>query len=194
MKSEQDLKRAQASEAWGRIRLGSVDFEADWESLYRYLWPQLVAVNACRFGAEAAQEGAQQTLLWLAANRTKYSQMLTSLDALRVYSSAVAKNKIVDSLRRASKFNSIDVEAENTLVAPEIYPDLGMDVDKLLNNKDLLSNRDRELLLMLIAELPVSEIAYRLNLKQNAAYVVIHRLRERLKSLVGLNPKSNKFQ
>ena len=157
MKSEQDL--AQASEAWGRIRLGNSGSEADWDILYRYLWPRLVAVNAGRFGADAAQEGAQQTLLWLVANRTKWSQTLTSLDDLRIYSSAVARNKIIDSLRRASKLDRIDVEAELAPVHCKSYPELTIDVDKLLNNKDLLSSRDRELLMMLIAELPVSEIA-----------------------------------
>lgn len=184
--------REAATESWTRLRLNPsmplVRREIEWEAVYAYLWPRLVAAHAKSFGFDRAEDGAQQALLKLLRED---AAKFPDIEHVCGWAVRVSNNFIIDVLRNNARHLSLDRFDASHLadesVRIEVSVMLAREVEEIekLAGGGLLSERERWLLRLMQEERSVDEIATSIGLTRTACYVAIHRLRLLLRVLTG---------
>jgi RNA polymerase sigma factor (sigma-70 family) len=88
--------------AFGRIRSGESkgqEREMDWETVYRAVWPVLVARVSRRGPSQLAADAVQSALLSILSTPGRMS-LLATIDDFVAYTSRVATNKVIDVTRQ----------------------------------------------------------------------------------------------
>lgn len=162
---------------WGDwMRAGLAGDERAYKRLLEALAPALRAVvrnGYARFGANPAEleDVVQETLLAIHLKRQTWNPG----EPLGPWIRAIARNKLIDALRRRGRRITVDIDDFVDLIAaPEPEPTLdGRDADRLLS---VLSDRQREVVRAISIEgASTSETARRFNISEGAVRVALHR-------------------
>lgn len=161
--------------------------ELAWGTLYRTLWPHVIAAAFQTLGGntDAAEDVAQAVFLRLLENSTFVQ--FENVQMLRAYMHRMARNRAIDWLRKDTRqvpLSSDGVELESDVLADadpvtDLKAELGGAVESL-------SESDRGLLHLLIDGYSFQEISQQLGISTPTLRVRIHRLRTRLRERMPL--------
>ncbi len=103
------------SAAFGRILSGESNGQAledDWESVYRAIWPILVARASRRGLSQFAPDIVQSALLSI-LERQDLIGGFNTIDDFLAYASRVVANRAIDNLRRLLRLQQLDPETQD---------------------------------------------------------------------------------
>jgi RNA polymerase sigma-70 factor (ECF subfamily) len=177
-----------------RLKASPADEDA-WRSLYRQLWPFVIAVIYGRLrGTErkAAEDTAQEVFIRLL--RTRRFDKIPDADALRAYIGRIAENAAKTHLRKvyAQESGKRDL-AEWGRLEPSVE---AFEVDGELRARELLDlaesmlePKDRDLLRLILEGSSLDRAADRLGLSYSNAGVRLHRIRRKLRNALKVGEK-----
>jgi RNA polymerase sigma factor (sigma-70 family) len=176
------------SEALGRLAGSRTDEDA-WETIYRRTWPFVFAISYRMMReAVAAEDVAQETFLRVA--RYFPFERIVDEKVFRFYIATIAKNAARDARRKRPREIPLDElpEPEDSRHADE-EAEVASTLDWLGRQ---LSPADYALFQQLIAGAPVAlaSVAQDGGISYSAAAVRLHRLRGRIRKLLGLRVKT----
>lgn len=158
------------------MRAGLAGDERSYARLLEALAPALRAVvrgQYQRFGANPAEleDVVQETLLAIHLKR----QTWDPAEMLGPWVRTIARNKLIDALRRRGKRVTVDIDdLAHLIAAPEPEPTLdGRDAERLLS---VLSDRQRDVVKSISLEgQSTAEAAKRFGISEGAVRVALHR-------------------
>lgn len=159
------------------MRAANAGDEAAYARLLAGIAPQLrgqIRRGLTRMGAPAAdvEDILQETLLAIHLKRHTWKET----EAFAPWMRAIARNKMIDSLRRRGRRVDLPIEDFNDiLAAPEEEPTLGKlaEADRMLN---AINGRSREVVQAIAIDgLSTKEAASRLGVSEGAVRVALHR-------------------
>ena len=170
-----------------RLKASPVDEDA-WRSLYRQLWPFVIAIIYRRLrGSErkAAEDAAQEVFIRLL--RTQPFDKILNADALRAYTGRIAENVAKTHLRKLHA--AIDSErdvAEWSRLEPSmeaLESDGELRARELLDlAESILEPKDSDLLRLILEGSSLDRAADQMGLSYSNAGVRLHRIRLKLRN------------
>jgi RNA polymerase sigma factor (sigma-70 family) len=165
-----------------------VDEDA-WELLYQRWWPYVLAVNyrMLRGHRDLAEDASQDVFCRL----LQYCdfQQVQQPKQFRSYLSVMCRNVVRDRFSRTKQEEQIRTSQFEQLIQREIST--GVHLEETVNSREILSKLrehltegDRKLLSLMIADESIDQIASNLGISYSYAGVQVHRLRERLRKLL----------
>lgn len=153
--------------------------QAAWDTLYRLLWPFLVASAYRIVGADNAEDVAQDA--FLALMRTPLLERFANGARLRAYLGTAVRHRSYDLIRRERRLVPADELEELATASIEAELEEVYQADELLSRiRDSLSPADRNLLDRVLLGFSAQEIAEQVEITYVAARVRVYRLRERI--------------
>ena len=170
--------------ALGRLRQSPSD-DGAWRSIYRRLWPFVVAVAYRRVRDKGIAEDIAQDVFVRIARLRPYDR-IDAPDQFRAYVWRMAinvANTYARSVRRRERGLKAlwDWGGRDHLVAPAASDDRLVFEELLSLVHDVVEPVDRTLLELLLEGRPLADVASELGLTYSAAGVRLHRLRQRLR-------------
>jgi RNA polymerase sigma factor (sigma-70 family) len=177
-----------------RLKVSPSDEDA-WASLFRQLWPFVIAVIYRRLRGEqrsAAEDAGQEVFLRLF--RSRPFARIENVDALRAYMWKMAENVALQQLKRK---HAEDLGERDLAEWQELEPRPGaVDGETALFARDVsdlvgrvLEEKDRELLRLMIEGSSLGQAADKMGLSYTNAGVRLHRIRRKLVHGLGLRDK-----
>lgn len=170
--------------ALGRLRQSPSD-DGAWRSIYRRLWPFVLAVAYRRVKDNGiAQDIAQDVFVRIA--RLRPYDRIKDPEQFRAYVWRMAVN-VANSYARSARrrergLNALwDWSGREPWVAPASSDDRLVFEELLRLAHDTVEPQDRKLLGLLLEGRPLADVASELGLTYSAAGVRLHRLRQRLR-------------
>lgn len=173
--------------ALARLRQSPSD-DGAWRSIYRRLWPFVVAVAHRRVRDKGIAEDIAQDVFARIARYRPYDR-IHEPEQFRAYVWRMAVN-VANAYARSARRRKRGLQAlwdwgARDPVAPEASDDRLVFEELLSLARDKVEPQDHALLGLLLEGRPLAEVASKLGLTYSAAGVRLHRLRHRLrKSLV----------
>jgi RNA polymerase sigma-70 factor (ECF subfamily) len=177
--------KSSLSKILGQLAKSRTDEEA-WASLYRQMWPFVIAIFYRQLGGikEVAEDAAQDVFLRLV--RSCPFGKLQNTDLFRAYVRRVAQNVArtyrYRFLKRAETEKEMKTTPEEAVDNKQPLPEDYFGQEQLLRNIIAqLDETDRQLIRLLAKDLSLSDVAKATGLTYTNAGVRLHRLRRKLR-------------
>jgi RNA polymerase sigma-70 factor (ECF subfamily) len=160
--------------------------EKAWASLYRQMWPFVIAIFYRQLGGikEVAEDAAQEVFLRLV--RSCPFGKLQNTDPFRAYVRRVAQNVArtyrYRFLKRAEREQEMETTLEEVVDSKQPLPEDYLEQEQLLRSIIAqLDETDRQLIRLLAKDLSLLDVAKATGLTYTNAAVRLHRLRRKLR-------------